>query len=201
MKLPEKSLALAVAISVMVLIMGAVGYLVIKGAESSRSDIPVLGEVPAFDFIDSSNRHFGNNELHGKINVIDFFFTSCRGPCPIMSANMAELYQLFKDEKRIRFVSSSVDPEIDTPVILRDYASNFGVMDDRWIFLNGAIENVVLLSEQGFHLAAEGLPSMHSTKFILVDDKGRIRGYYSGTDDSSIKILIRDIHQLYHQLQ
>ena len=186
-----------IIIAMPILLLFALGaYIVIQRAESSRADIPVLGHVPDFEFTAHTGEPFGSEQMRGKINIVEFFFTTCRGPCPVMNANMSELYEMFDGYDDIRFVSISVDPEHDTPEVLREYAEDFGLDDDRWIFLHAPIDSVVWLSEKGFYLAADNLPSMHSTKFVLVDGWEQIRGYYSGTDESSIKIMITHIREL-----
>lgn len=171
-------------------------FLVIEKANQSRSNLPTYGEVPGFTFKDSQGNLFGKEQLLGKISIIDFFFTSCRGPCPVMSSNMADLYRAFSTSDEIQLVSISVDPKVDTPEVLSQYAEAHGVTDNRWRFLRADIADVIKLSEEGFHLAADNLPSMHSTKFILVDENAEIRGYYSGTDEASMKILISDVREL-----
>ncbi|MBD3234265.1 MAG: redoxin domain-containing protein [candidate division Zixibacteria bacterium] len=181
--------------------LAIVAFLVIEKANQSRSNLPTYGEVPDFAFKDSQGKQFGRDELLGKISIIDFFFTSCRGPCPVMSSNMAELYQAFSTSDQVQLVSISVDPEVDTPEVLNQYAEAHGVTDNRWRFLRADLAAVIKLSEKGFHLAAENLPSMHSTKFILVDENAEIRGYYSGTDEASMKILISDVRQLVKKIE
>jgi protein SCO1/2 len=152
-----------------------------------------LGQLPDFNFVESTGRPFGLNELKGKINVVDFIFTSCPMICPVMSGKMAQLYRDFADKPQVRFVSITVDPETDTLPVLQAYAKSHGVTDNRWVFLRGPIEDIVSLSEKGFMLAADRLPGGHSTRFILVDDQGGIRGYYDSYDDLSLAKLREDI--------
>lgn len=178
------------------LIMGVIGYWVIGQAQKSVSELPVLGELPEFEFVASDGSSFGRADMIGRLNVVDFFFTRCLGPCPIMSANMADLYNKMDGNDKIRFISISVDPEFDSLSVLKEYGSEFGVTDRRWVFLRGEQEAVKRLSEEGFMLAAESLPVGHSTRFVLVDEKARIRGYYSGTDKASLDILITHLRQL-----
>ncbi|MBD3169903.1 MAG: SCO family protein [candidate division Zixibacteria bacterium] len=184
-----------------ILIFAVAAYIVIQRAEKSRSDLPVYGTVPEFQFTSQHGEPFGTGDLMGKINIMDFFFTSCRGPCPVMHTNMSDLYELFKGHEQIQFVSISVDPENDTPEVLAGYARDFKVNDGRWVFLHAPIDSVVWLSENGFSLAADNLPNMHSTKFVLVDENAQIRGYYSGTDEASINIMITHIREMVKSLK
>jgi protein SCO1/2 len=178
------------------LILGAGGWLVIRQANQARASIPVLGQVPTFEFVKQDGSQFGLNQIKGKLNVIDFIFTSCPDQCPLMTAKMAELYRSFKGSEKVRFVSITVDAARDSLSVLRQYAHNFGVDDDRWVFLWAPLDDVVKLSEKGFMLSARNLPEGHSNRFVLVDQDGLIRGYYDGTDDASLKVMITSIREL-----
>jgi len=183
-----------------IIIFGITALFVIKWSNMSRGNLPVLGTLPEFEFTERSGVNFGLENMRGKINVVDFFFSNCHGPCPIMAGYMNSLYQLYESSDRIQFVSISVDPERDSLMRLQEYAHEVGVIDFRWLFLNAPIEDVVELSEKGFMIAAEDLPGNHSTKFVLVDHLGQIRGYYSGIDESSMKLLIEHIRVLGKEL-
>jgi protein SCO1 len=178
------------------LVLGIVGLMVIGQAEKSRSSLPVLGQLPDFEFIKQDSTSFGLSDMKGKINVVDFIFTRCQSVCPLMTPNMAELYKKFAGFNEVQFVSITVDPEYDTLNVLREYANSFGVDDSRWVFLRNPIDDVIKLSEKGFMLPANDLPMGHSSKFILVDQQGMIRAYYDGTDRASVKKLIIDIRAL-----
>lgn len=157
--------------------------IVLSEADRSKREIPVLGTVPEFEFTTRDGKEFTRDDLLGRISVVDFFFTSCVTACPVMSGSMEELYRAFDDTDEVQFVSISVQPSVDTPAVLRAYAEEQGVTDDRWQFLTGPLAGVVTLSEQGFMLPADNLPMGHSTKFALVDRRGRIRGYYNGMEN------------------
>lgn len=184
-----------------VILLGLAAYFVIERAKKSVSNLPVLDAVPQFSLTASDGGPFGLDDLKGKISIVDFIFTSCRGPCPMMSANMAGLYDQFKGHNEVQFVSISVDPDTDSANVLNAYAEGFGVTDKRWRFLTGDIADIAALCEGGFKLAADDLPGNHSTKFILVDDQARIRGYYDGRDASSMTILSTHIRNLARQFK
>ncbi|UCD62870.1 MAG: SCO family protein, partial [Candidatus Zixiibacteriota bacterium] len=179
----------ALIIAVVVIVLGIGAYVILKQAELSRSELPVLGAVPDFQFVSQEGRPFGHDDLEGRISVVDFIFTRCQGPCPIMSGHMVELYKLYEETDDIRFVSITVDPDYDSLSVLKAYAEDKGVDDPRWVFLWAPLDSVVHLSETGFMLAAENLPMGHTTKWALVDRDANIRGYYSGTDPVSIEVL------------
>ena len=169
--------------------------LVVDFAEQSRNEIPVYNKVPEFSFMESRGQKFELTNLKGKINIFDFFFTTCRGPCPIMSKEMEKLYNYYKTTNKVQFVSVSVDPKRDTLSVLKAYAQKHGVNDNRWNFLHGEIEELKYLSEEGFKLGAD-FPDMHNTNFILVDQNGVIRGYYDPFTEASMTLLKTHIRQL-----
>ncbi len=192
-----KMLILTVAAMI---ILGALALLVVNQANISRSRLPVYGAVPEFEFTEGNGGLFGLEQMKGKINIVNFIFTRCQGPCPIMTMNMLDLYHLYEHSDKVQFVSITVDPEHDTPEVLKAYAESHGVTDNRWKFLHSSVEDVVELCEGGFMLAADNLPGGHTTKFILVDHLGRIRSYYEGIDDYHMKLLKENVKQLAREL-
>ena len=189
-----------IAACAVVILFALAAMFVIKKAEHSRASIEVYGHVPQFEFTERSGAEFGLENLKGSLNVVDFIFTKCPGACPVMSGEMVKLYKLYEGSDKVRFVSISVDPDTDTLPVLTEYAESYGVTDDRWVFLRGQIEEVINLSEKGFMLAASNLPQGHSTKFVLVDHEGKIRGYYDSYDDDSIKVLKEHLRALAKQV-
>jgi len=168
---------------------------VVDFAEKSRNDIPIYDQVPEFSFLGSRGQKFELKDVKGKINIFDFFFTTCRGPCPIMSKELEKLYNYFQSTDKVQFVSISVDPKRDSLSVLKAYAEKHGVTDNRWNFLHGEIEELKRLSEEGFKLGAD-FPDMHNTNFVLVDQNGTIRGYYDPFIEASMKLLKTHIRQL-----
>ncbi|RMH73825.1 MAG: SCO family protein [Gemmatimonadetes bacterium] len=177
------------------------GLFIFAYVQSQQTSLDVYGEVPAFEFIDQNSEPFGRDDLTGKISVVDFIFTNCPGVCPTMSARMAELYEAYADQPLVQFVSISVDPARDSLHVLQEYAKEHGVTDNRWRFLREEnVQKVIDLSEKGFFLPAENLPMGHSSKFVLVDAAGLIRGYYNSFDTDRLRQLRADIHALLKRL-
>jgi protein SCO1/2 len=183
---------------VILFLLSVLALVVIDLANQSRSDLPILGDVPDFIFKERSGVAFGSENMKGKINIVNFFFTTCRGPCPIMNARVAELYKKYSTTDKVRFISISVDPKRDSLAVLRKYADDFGVTDERWLFLRGDLEEVHRVSEQGFMLAGD-LPTIHSTKLVLVDKDNKIRGYYDSFDEESLKLLTVHVRELLYE--
>src|SRR5438034_4062386 len=158
------------------------------------------GTVPEFLLVNQDGQNFGSAQLRGKIWIADFIYTTCPGPCPMISSRMSELQKPL-EKTDVHLVSFSVDPEKDTPQVLRGYADKLQVDPARWDFLTGPKSAIYKLSHDGFKLAvsdgsdAEGLP-VHSTRMVLVDRHGQIRGYYDATEPETITKLLADTNHL-----
>ena len=183
-----------------ILLLGFGANWVIQKADRSH-DIPVIKQVPDFTFYDQEGQLFNKNRLVNKITVLDFMFTSCTGPCPLMTSNMATLYQEFRNVMEVQFVSITVDPLIDSESKLKEYADFVGVDDDRWQFIRSDIESTKDLKQNGFMLYSGELPQGHAIKFILIDEEGNIRKYFDGTDEASQAVLRKDITNLVKELR
>ncbi len=179
----------------LIILLAAVAAFTIRQANQSRAEIPVMGEVPSFRFVNQDSLPYGSRQLQGKITVLDFIFTSCEGACPVMSEAMSKLYEQYSGAKEVQFVSVSVDPARDSLAALRAYAARYGVTDERWQFLRAPIDSVKWLARDGFNLSDQ-FPMGHSTRFVLVDPQGRIRGYYRSEDQASIDMMKTHIGEL-----
>ena len=180
--------------------MGIGASWVINTANESH-DMPIIKKVPNFNFINQNGESFSDNHLKGKITVLDFFFTNCPGPCPIMTYNMKSLYDDFSKSKAVQFISITVDPKNDTVEVLKNYAKINGINDERWQLLTSDLNNIKSLKREGFMLFADELPQGHAIKFILIDDDQNIRKYFDGTDEASLAILKKDISNLVKELK
>jgi len=183
-----------------VLLMGIGASWVINTANESH-DMPIIKKVPNFNFINQNGESFSDNHLKGKITVLDFFFTNCPGPCPIMTYNMKSLYDDFSNSEEVQFVSITVDPKNDNIEVLKNYAKINGITDERWQLLTSDLSNIKSLKSEGFMLFADELPQGHAIKFILIDDNQNIRKYFDGTDEASLTILKKDITNLVRELK
>ncbi len=167
--------------------------------------LPVLGQVPPFQLVASGGVSVSEKDLAGRLWVADFIFTSCQGMCPVLTAQFARLVNS-TDDPELRFVSFSVDPARDTPAVLHAYAFDHGADPRRWIFLTGPREALYDLISRGFHLsvrereksdtAAAAELITHSDRFVLVDRRLRIRGYYHGMEQESVGQVLADIERL-----
>ena len=176
-------------------------WVITKATEASQVLPAVIKQTPSFSLVSHHGEPFTNDSLRNKISVLDFIFTSCPGPCPIMSNNMRMLYNQYKLHPDLQFISITVDPEYDSQEVLKIYADANGVNDRRWKFLRADMEKVKKLSSDGFLLMSDNLPAGHSVKFVLIDGDGNIRQYYNGTDKASISILRNHINLFLKKLR
>lgn len=163
---------------------------------SREKPLPVYGKVPAFELTAHTGREFSSGALKGKIWVADFIFTTCLGPCPRMTSQMHWVQTRIADVPNVALVSFTVDPGHDTPAVLADYARRFHADPARWTFLTGPAATLDQLDRYGFKLGNVDGTLTHSTRFVLVDRQGRIRGYYGTGEEDGLQPLIADIRRL-----
>lgn len=153
------------------------------------------GPVADFTLTERSGAKIRTADLHGKVWIACFIFTRCTGECPQVTGTMARLQAELDlaDADALRLVSFSVDPERDDPEELKRYAEKFQAHPQRWQFLTGKKDDIHRLCRESFHLSVEekpkddptpGDPFAHSSKLVLVDRRGHIRGYYDGLPSS-----------------
>jgi protein SCO1/2 len=162
--------------------------------------ISSYGNVPEFELVNQDGKNFGLRDLRRKIWIADFIYTTCPGPCPMISNRMSELQEPLK-KTDVHLVSFTVDPTKDTPQMLHTYAEKLGAEPGRWDFLTGPQSTIYNLSRNGFKLAVsdgsdeKGIP-VHSTRMILVDRHGAIRGYYDAAEADAVTKLVADTTHL-----
>jgi len=141
--------------------------------------MPVIGD---WTLTERSGKPFGSADVKGRVWVANFIFTNCAGPCPVMTQSMEQVIELLPNEPEIRFVTFSVDPQRDTPEVLREFAGRHR-QDPRWFFVTGI--QVYNLVYDRFKMVARpaenptpGQEILHSTSFVLIDSTGRMHGLY-----------------------
>lgn len=162
---------------------------------SSKPDLPTLGSVERFELTDQTSKTFDSAQLKGKIWVADFFFTTCPGPCPRMSSQMHQV-QMALEKDGIQLVSMTVDPEHDSPAVLDTYSKTYKATPGVWHFLTGEKQKLNHLARNVFKLGVVDGSLEHSTRFVLVDGAGQIRGYYLTSEPAAISRLIEDARGL-----
>jgi protein SCO1/2 len=195
-----------------------IGFLILNACSSEVKKLPILGEreaiskivdgkevidtlyatVPPFSFINQEGDTVTQALVQHKIYVADFFFVSCPTICPIMKREMLRVYQAYKGDTALYLLSHTIDPQHDTIALLKQFATDLGVVGKQWQFLTGQREKIYEMAEKGYYATA--LPDstepggfVHSGGFILVDRQGRVRGIYDGIDAQKVDELIADI--------
>jgi cytochrome oxidase Cu insertion factor (SCO1/SenC/PrrC family) len=147
-----------------------------------------------FEFEDQLGRKISTETLRGQPYVACFFFTTCKGSCPRQTSQMQLLQNKFKD-KPLRFVSITVDPEIDTREILAEYAESFQANPERWYFLRGEMDYTERVGVEKFFL--DGVEKRgHPDRFCLVNAEGDIVGSYVWLDVDERELLLKHIAEL-----
>ena len=167
-------------------------FLYLNG-HSSKAALPVYAEMPVFELTERSGKKITDHEMRGKPWIADFIYTECPNQCPTMSAKFSMLQKSLPSYMRL--VSFSVDPARDTPEKLQHYAEHYHADKARWLFLTGEKTEIgrILLA---LHLGNGGDPNLHSLRFVLLDEKLSVRGYYNSEDSEALGQLKTDIQIL-----
>lgn len=164
---------------------------------------PLNYPVEDFTFTDHNGEEFGSKNLEGKVWIADFIFTNCNTVCPPMTHNMTKLQKMVKEEglENVEFVSFSVDPEVDSPEVLKEYGGKFELEFSNFHFLTGYkqefIEKFALDNFKTLVKKPENEEQViHQSYFYLVDQNGTIMKYYTGSSDVPYADIINDIKAL-----
>jgi len=151
--------------------------------------------VGGFSAHNSNGTVFNSEELKGKYWVINYFFASCEEICPKVNESVAKLNTKYGNKEGIEFVSVTVDPENDNDSVLNDYKKRFNGSNN-WSFIRMPIDTLIAVSTKNFGVGHLSEPSLHSTRLILVDKQGVIRGYFDGLDTSAVRKLDSHLENL-----
>jgi protein SCO1/2 len=167
------------------------------------SELRKMSVIPPFMLTERSGKAVTNRDLAGKIWVADFVYTTCPGPCPEVTAEMARVQSAVADDPHVQLVTFTVDPQTDTPPVLAKYADLYHADPNRWWFLTGPEKPLYDLIQNGFLQAVQdnrGKPPdpgqftvTHSLYFALVDRDGNMRAVYDSTGGNERPDLLRDI--------
>ena len=153
--------------------------------------------IADFSLTNQNGNTVTEKDYNDKIYVADFFFTTCQTICPIMTDHMVKIQKELKDDPEILLLSHTVTPEIDSVNVLKKYAVEKGVDDNKWNLVTGDKKQIYDLARKSYLVAKdnpfEEYDLIHTENFVLVDKKKRIRGFYDGTDPEAIEELLKDI--------
>ena len=179
--------------------------IVVCASAGCRSQAPpIVSESPKFSLVADDGKPITSEALRGRLWLASFLYTSCPGPCPRLVEKLKGVRRDI-EPSRLAFLSFSVDPETDTPEVLRKYKASHGIdEDDRWTFVTGPSEDVLAIVQKGFLTGVqredpsspEGGVS-HGTRVALVDGDGHVRGFYSTEGEGDdLERLARDVAAL-----
>ena len=180
-------------------------------AKSQKSDLQIMGKSPSFELTNQDNKKITDKDYSSKVYVVEFFFSTCPTICPIMNQNMLLLQDEFYGNPKFGIVSITINPEFDTPTVLKEHANLLGVKHYNWNLLTGDKTYIYNLANKGFNIytgenqkVAGGFE--HSGLFALIDKEGNIRCrtdefenpilYYDGTTDEGLIAIKEDIKKL-----
>lgn len=158
-------------------------------------------KISDFHLINQNGDTITQKDFENKIYIADFFFTRCQTICPIMTINMSQLQDHYKEDADLKFLSHSVTPIIDSVSVLRAYADKNGAIDGKWDITTGDKKHIYELARKSyFAVLDEGdggdQDFIHTEQFVLVDKKKQIRGFYDGTDATEMERIIKDVELL-----
>lgn len=180
----------------------------VTGHSKNEGKLVVIGPAPKFELTNQDNKIISNADYEGKVYVLEFFFTKCPTICPKMNLNMLDLQNKYFGNPNFGIASITIDPENDTPEVLKIHAQELGVKSSNWHFLSGDKAYILNLANKGFNLYAAENSQVnggfeHSGLFALIDKKGNIRCrkddfgnpilYYDGIEIEGIKAIQQDI--------
>ena len=173
----------------------------VKLSDGSTRVDTVYQTIPDFHFLNQDSIEINNDTFKNKVYVADFFFTSCPSICPVMHRNLKKVYEEFKNNPEVMFLSHTIDYKYDTPHVLKKYATKLGVDDKKWQFAYGTRDDVYTLAEKSYLTAVQEDSTekgmyVHQGWLVLIDKDRRMRAVYDGTDPKSVEKLNEDIDVL-----
>jgi protein SCO1/2 len=161
----------------------------------------IFHEIPEFSFLNQDSVWVTKKDVLGRVFVADFFFSTCPTICPKMTSQMKRLQVITEDIEELHFLSFTINPEYDSPSVLKQYAADYGVNLNNWDFLTGDEAATHHLGVKGFLVHARADDDepggfAHSPSLVLIDRTGKIRGVYDGTQTEEVDQLNQDIRKL-----
>lgn len=178
-------------------------FFLFRGTDNWKSKLPVLSYVKPFSFINQSGDSVSQATTAGKVYLANYFFATCRGICPRMNGNVKKLYEQYKGNKDLLFLSHTCQPENDSVPQLKHYADSIGADGRQWQFLTGDKLSLYSMARESYHIddpknnvGSINDQFLHSQFIALVDRSGQVRGVYDGLKEKEISQLKADIDDL-----
>jgi protein SCO1/2 len=187
-----------------VVLIAAFLIAVFAGTDKWKSRSPVISYVKPFVFTTQDSKPFSEKDMSGKVCAVNFFFTTCKGICPVMNNNLSKVYDAFKNENDFIIVSHTCDPETDSAARLKHYADSMKVDTHKWVFLTGrkdslylAARNSYLIDDPNNNVGNINDQFLHSQFVALVDKFGNVRGQiYDALKPDDLTKMEKDIKSL-----
>lgn len=165
-----------------------------------------LYKVANFSFMNQDSQMISRENYENKVWVTDFFFTTCKGICPIMSSNLAEVNKEYAQDSHVMFLSHTVDPQYDNVKVLNEYAGRHDAVGGKWNFVTGNEKDIYHLARTSYFVATPKDSTyeedfVHSQLMCLVDPHLHVRGFYDGTVKADMEKLIEDIDKLKYEYE
>ncbi len=188
-------------LSFFVLLVFGFWFFLFKGTDAWKKKLPILSYVKPFVFYNQDSIRFTEKDMLGKVTVVEYFFTTCKGICPKMNNNMKTVYEQFKENPNFLIVSHTCNPEIDSVAVLKKYADSLQVNTKKWVFVTGSKDKLYLQARNSYLLddpknTFEKIEDqfIHTQFFALVDKDGQIRGQiYDGLKQEELDKLKQNI--------
>ena len=168
----------------------------------NSTELKQFHKIAPFQLTNQNGETITGKTFDDKIYVVDFFFTTCPGICPRMTTSMAGLQEDIMDFDDVLLLSHSVMPKYDSVAVLKEYAKEEGVVDNKWHLVTGDRDHIYDLGRTSYFVEEDlGLEKdpddfLHTENFVLIDKQKHIRGIYNGLNKVSIKQLLKDITSL-----
>lgn len=187
------------------LMLGALAAMAPLGCRSEGKPLPKLSQVPSFSLVNEEGKPFTDQDLKGEVWAAAFVFTRCPTVCPRIMKRLAEMQSTIKAKNiEMKLVCFSVDPEFDTPKVLKAFGQRYGADFSRWYLLTGDSSTIQKTVTEGFKMGLEGsiddkkehLGITHGSHLVLVDQELWIRGYYRSSDEPKTRELLLNAARL-----
>jgi protein SCO1/2 len=179
-------------------------YFLFRGTDNWKAKLPVISNVKSFHFTTQDGLVYTDRDMLGKVCVVEYFFTTCKGICPKLNTNMKTVYEQFKNEDNFMIVSHTCDPERDSAARLKVYADSLKIDTRKWVLLTGRKDslykmarNAYLLDDPKNNFEKIEDQFIHTQFFALVDKDGKVRGQvYDGLKQKELDLLKKHIKTL-----
>lgn len=169
---------------------------------SDSQALATFHRIPSFSFTNQDGEKVTQETMEDKIFVAGFFFSTCPGICPMIRSKLSKVQETFLDDPDVAIIQHSIRPTTDTVELLKEYATENGIVSGKWHLLTGDKDTIYSLAKNAY-FASEDLGNiqknddfLHTESILLIDQNKHIRGIYNGLNSASVAFLISDIETL-----